>query len=98
MDVIRIAAAGDVHATWAVSERITRAFASLDDVDLVLLAGDLTATGDPDEASVLAEACRGLDVPVFAVLGNHDWHADRTHELVAVLTDAGVRVLERSAV
>jgi Icc-related predicted phosphoesterase len=98
MDEIRIAAAGDVHATAAGSERITRAFASLDAVDLVLLAGDLTAGGDPEEAAVLADACRGLEIPVFAVLGNHDWHADRTHELVAVLTDAGVRVLERSAV
>jgi uncharacterized protein len=97
MDAIRIAAAGDVHATAAASERITRAFASLDGVDLVLLAGDLTAGGDPNEAAVLADACRGLEVPVFAVLGNHDWHADRTHELVSVLTDAGVRVLERSA-
>ena len=34
---------------------------------------------------MLADACRDLGVPVFAVLGNHDWHADRTHELVAVL-------------
>jgi Icc-related predicted phosphoesterase len=46
---------------------------------------------------VLAEACRQLDVPVVAVLGNHDWHLNRTHELVAVLTDAGIRVLERSS-
>src|SRR5207248_4614343 len=38
-----------------------------------------------------------VDAPIFAVLGNHDWHADRTHELVAVLTGGGVRVLERSA-
>lgn len=95
---IRIAAAGDVHATASESQRIDAAFAALDDVDLILLAGDLTTCGDPDEARVLADACRTVDVPVFAVLGNHDWHADRTHELVAVLTDAGVRVLERSAV
>jgi Icc-related predicted phosphoesterase len=94
---IRIAAAGDVHACGADAERIRAAFAALDGVDLVLLAGDLTTCGDPEEARVLADACRDLTVPVFAVLGNHDWHADRTHELVAVLTDAGVRVLERSA-
>ena len=96
-ETIRIAAAGDVHASADVSDRVASAFASLDGVDLVLLAGDLTAGGVPEEASVLADACRGLELPVFAVLGNHDWHADRTHELVAVLTDGGVRVLERSA-
>lgn len=93
---IRIAAAGDVHAAPDVQDRVASAFAALDDVDLVLLAGDLTTCGNPEEAQVLADACRGLAAPVYAVLGNHDWHGDRTHELVAVLTDAGVRVLERS--
>jgi Icc-related predicted phosphoesterase len=95
---IRIAAAGDVHAEEAVRERLAAAFAEVGrSVDLVLLAGDLTTCGDPDEAAVLADACRDLHVPVCAVLGNHDWHLNRTHELVAVLTDAGVRVLERSS-
>jgi Icc-related predicted phosphoesterase len=95
---VRIAAAGDVHASEAVRERLTAAFAEVEPtVDLVLLAGDLTTCGDPDEAAVLADACRELATPVCAVLGNHDWHLNRTHELVAVLTDAGVRVLERSS-
>jgi Icc-related predicted phosphoesterase len=29
------------------------------------------------------------------VLGNHDWHANRCDELVAVLREAGIRVLDR---
>ena len=96
---IRIAAAGDLHASEAARERLLSAFAALDrTVDLVLLAGDLTTCGDPDEAAVLADACHEHTAPVCAVLGNHDWHLNRTHELVAVLTDAGVRVLERSSV
>jgi Icc-related predicted phosphoesterase len=95
---IRIAAAGDIHASEAARGQVTRAFEALAGaVDLVLLAGDLTTCGDPEEASVLADACRGSEVPVCAVLGNHDWHLNRTHEVVAVLTDAGVRVLERSS-
>jgi Icc-related predicted phosphoesterase len=95
---IRVAAAGDVHASEATRARVAAAFADLPDgVDLVLLAGDLTTYGDPEEASVLADACRGLEIPVCAVLGNHDWHLNRTHEVVAVLTDAGIRVLERSS-
>jgi Icc-related predicted phosphoesterase len=96
--VIRIAAAGDVHAGEEVRERIETAFAALEgDADLVLLAGDLTLTGEPDQAAVLADACRDLPMPVFAVLGNHDWHANRTHEVVALLSDASVRMLERSS-
>ena len=95
---IRIAAAGDIHASEAMRERVASAVAALGrTVDLVLLAGDLTTCGDPDEAAVLADACRGSEIPVCAVLGNHDWHLNRTHEVVAVLSDAGVRVLERSS-
>ena len=45
--------------------------------------------------AVIASACRGLDVPIFAVFGNHDHHAQRTAELAEVLGDAGVRVLDR---
>ena len=95
---IRIAAAGDIHASAATRTQVSAAFAGLDrSVDLILLAGDLTTCGDPSEAAVLADACRGLEIPVCAVLGNHDWHLNRTHEVVAVLTDAGIRVLERSS-
>jgi len=95
---IRIAAAGDVHAGEEVRERIETAFAALaNEADLVLLAGDLTLTGEPEQAVVLADACRDLPMPVFAVLGNHDWHANRTHEVVALLSDARVRMLERSS-
>ena len=63
--------------------------------DLVLLAGDLTTHGEPEQAAVLADACRGLDVPVLAVLGNHDFHANRCDEVCAALADGGVRVLQR---
>jgi len=95
--VIRIAAAGDLHASEATRERVTRAFEHVaEESDVILLAGDLTTTGEPEQARVVADACRDLDVPVFAVLGNHDFHAGRTDELVAVVEDAGVHVLDRS--
>jgi Icc-related predicted phosphoesterase len=94
--MIRIAAAGDIHASEASRERVERAFAELDgEADIVLLAGDLTTSGEPEEAQVLADACRGLDVPIFAVLGNHDCHAQRADELKEVLDRGGVRLLSR---
>src|SRR3954470_9987646 len=93
---IRVAAGGDIHASEVTREQVLEAFATID-ADLILLAGDLTTCGDPAEATVLADACRGLDIPVYAVLGNHDWHLNRTLELTAVLAEAGVRVLERSS-
>jgi Icc-related predicted phosphoesterase len=92
---LRIAAAGDIHCSPQKRLAVERAFAALDDVDLVLLAGDLTAHGEPAEASILGDACRSLDVPVFAVLGNHDWHLNRAAEIVSVLEDAGIEVVDR---
>jgi Icc-related predicted phosphoesterase len=95
---IRVAAAGDIHASSGERDRLVAAFESLErGTDLLLLAGDLTTCGDPDEAVVLADACRGLDVPVVAVLGNHDWHLNRTQEVAAALGRGGIRMLERSS-
>jgi Icc-related predicted phosphoesterase len=93
---IQIAAAGDIHCSDANREEIATAFHAIDGaVDLVLLAGDLTAHGEPDEAEVLAQAYRGMHTPVAAVLGNHDLHAAKAEELVAVLEGAGIQVLDR---
>jgi Icc-related predicted phosphoesterase len=94
--VIRIAAAGDIHASEATRERLETAFKGVEGAgDVVLLAGDLTTTGEPEQAKVLADACRGLAIPVFAVLGNHDLHEGRGDEIRAVLESADVKVLDR---
>ena len=86
-----------MHCSPERREEIEESFARIaEEADLVLLAGDLTTHGEPGEAAVLAGACRDLAVPVVAVLGNHDWHANRCEEIVAVLEDAGVTVLDRA--
>src|SRR5579859_6183972 len=93
---LRIAAAGDLHCSEHRRDEVAASMAALaGTADLVLLAGDLTTTGEPEQAQVLADACGPLPMPVFAVLGNHDCHAGRRDELVMVLQDAGVRVLDR---
>ena len=94
--VVRVAAAGDVHCREERRGEIIDAFGQLRGAaDLVLLAGDLTTHGEPAEAAVLADACRRLGIPVFAVLGNHDWHMNRSREVVEVLRAGGLTVLER---
>lgn len=93
---IRVAAAGDIHASEPLRERMTRAFSAVaEDCDLVLLAGDLTTHGLPEQAAVLADACSALEVPVVAVLGNHDYHSARCDDVEATLVAAGIRVLDR---
>ncbi|MFL5895409.1 MAG: metallophosphoesterase [Thermoleophilaceae bacterium] len=94
---IRVAAAGDVHADESRRADLDNAFRRLDgQADLVLLAGDLTTLGEPEQARVLADAAGRIEAPTFAVLGNHDWHADRAAEIVAVMEEGGVTMLERS--
>jgi Icc-related predicted phosphoesterase len=96
---IRIAAAGDIHygERDGDHERAARTFAALEDrADLVLLAGDLTTHGLPEQAAIVADACRDLGVPVLTVLGNHDWHSNRAAEVIAALEEGGITVLERS--
>jgi Icc-related predicted phosphoesterase len=96
--MVTIAAAGDLHASPATGDRVEEAFEALEErVDVVLLAGDLTTHGDPEQADVVAQACRGLKVPVCAVLGNHDLHLGFGDQIAAVLADAGVRVLDHTA-
>ncbi|HEU0170165.1 MAG TPA: metallophosphoesterase [Acidimicrobiales bacterium] len=94
---VRIAAVGDVHAGAddESAARLRAGFTSLaDHADVLVLAGDLTRCGHPDEAAVVAGAVARAGVPTAAVLGNHDLHADRAPEVVAVLEGAGVRVLD----
>ncbi len=95
---IRIAAAGDVHIRKANRGQVASAFAKLEGAcDAILVAGDLTTHGEPDQARMFAEAIQPLHVPVVVVLGNHDLHADRGDEVRAVLDDAGIHALERQA-
>jgi Icc-related predicted phosphoesterase len=96
MATIRAAAAADVHASEELQERLTRVFAEVaEECQLVLLAGDLTTHGLPEQAAVLANACRGLGLPIVAVLGNHDHHSGEAEAIGDVLSEAGLIVLER---
>jgi Icc-related predicted phosphoesterase len=95
---IRVAAAADVHCSDETRGEIEEAFAKVEaDADLILLAGDLTTYGLPEQAQVLADIARGARVPIVAILGNHDYHSDRESEVTELLTAAGITVLERSA-
>jgi Icc-related predicted phosphoesterase len=93
-DTVRIAAAGDIHCGEENRAQVEAAFQDIrDEADLVLLAGDLTTHGAPEQAAVLAEITRGFELPVYAVLGNHDWHADRSEAVTAALTEGDIVVL-----
>jgi Icc-related predicted phosphoesterase len=92
---LRIAAAGDIHVGEANADSVAAALRDIDGaVDMILLAGDLTTLGEPPQAELLARAASPLETPVFAVLGNHDWHAGCRDQLVRILQEGGIRLLD----
>jgi Icc-related predicted phosphoesterase len=96
--VIRVAATGDLHFGPDLAGTVRPSLEDLAErADVLLIAGDVTRVGDPDEAKVLVEELRGLTVPVLAVLGNHDYHSDRQDEIRKILEGADIRVLEGEA-
>jgi Icc-related predicted phosphoesterase len=96
--MVRVAAVGDIHMGLESQGLLRPAFETLPDcADLLLLAGDLTRHGTPEEARVVARELSGLPVPVVAVLGNHDHHDEQPEKVTALLQEAGVTVLEGEA-
>lgn len=96
---MKIAAIGDLHCRKE-TRRIVREI--LGDVekraDVLAVVGDLTDTGLPEEAEILAPQLAELSIPVVAILGNHDHQSGRPVEVFEILENAGVRMLDRSTV
>jgi Icc-related predicted phosphoesterase len=93
--MIRIAAVGDVHFGDDSAGSLRPHLEHLPErADALLLAGDVTRHGLADEAVVLAEELRDLELPVVAVLGNHDYHQNEEKPIRDVLEGAGIQVLE----
>jgi Icc-related predicted phosphoesterase len=93
---VRVAAVGDLHCTRASQGAFQPLFAAASgNADVLLLCGDLTDYGLPDEARVLArELGVALRIPAVGVLGNHDYEAGQHGEVVGILQDAGLVILD----
>jgi Icc-related predicted phosphoesterase len=90
--VVRVAAVGDLHVGLDLADQ--RTLVTSEDADLLLLAGDLTRHGTRDEVDYLVAVLSLVEVPIIAVLGNHDHHAGRPDEVRGQLESSGVTVLE----
>jgi Icc-related predicted phosphoesterase len=97
--VIRIAAVGDVHFAEDSVGRLAPYWSRLaQHADVFLLVGDLTNTGSRAQALALADELDVVDIPMVAVLGNHDFHGDEPDAVRAALESVGVIVLEGAGV
>jgi Icc-related predicted phosphoesterase len=96
---LRIAAVGDIHVSKTSQGVFHPLFAQISgSADVLLLCGDFTDYGLPEEARILArELTTSVNIPVIAVLGNHDYESGHQDEIRQILSDAGVAVLDGEA-
>jgi Icc-related predicted phosphoesterase len=97
---LRIAATADLHYGKHSRGIMHEAFVELSSIaDILLLCGDLTDYGLPDEAEALVSDIRAaVRIPTVAVLGNHDFESGQAEAVCKVLDDAGVNVLDGEAI
>ena len=97
--MIHVAAAGDIHFGPDAAGTLRPHLEHLGErADLLLLAGDLTRVGTAEEAKALAGELADIDIPMVAVLGNHDYQCDQADDVTAILEGIGVHVLEGTSV
>jgi Icc-related predicted phosphoesterase len=94
---IRLAAIADLHCPRTPPDLWQSVFARVtQEADVLLLGGDLTDHGRPEEAHLLAQALTnaGVTIPVIAVLGNHDYEAGQPEAVMQILSAAGMHMLD----
>ncbi|MEO7096060.1 MAG: metallophosphoesterase [Polyangiales bacterium] len=95
---VRIAAVGDIHCSKESGGKLGDLFASVHEVaDVLLLCGDLTDYGTPEEAHLLVKELASVRVPMVAVLGNHDHETQQPEKVAEILRAAGIHVLDGDA-
>jgi Icc-related predicted phosphoesterase len=98
--IVRVAAVGDIHCGKSSRGLIRPLFENVSEfADVLVLCGDLTDYGLPEEADLLVEELSvALKLPIVAVLGNHDFESGREIEVRRILLDAGIILLDGDAV
>ena len=94
---MRVAASADLHFTPQSYTKLQDQFERVrDEADVLVLAGDLTNYGQPEEMEPLLNVLVRLRLPTVVVLGNHDYESGKEEELRRMLTGGGMKVLDGS--
>jgi Icc-related predicted phosphoesterase len=98
--MLRVAATADLHYAKHSRGKMHDAFAEVSQsADVLLLCGDLTEYGLPEEAEELAADIRtAVKIPCVAVIGNHDYESGHPEAVAKILDDTGVTMLNGEAV
>ncbi len=99
--IVRGAAVGDLHCGKNSRGMIRPLFEEAGRfADVIVLCGDLTDYGLPEEAHLLVDKLSAITkaLPIVAVLGNHDYEWGREEEVRQILVGAGIILLDGDAV
>ncbi len=92
---MRLAAVADVHFKAEEQEENIRQFLAVNDcADVLVLAGDLTNHGLPEEMKTCLAVLERVRIPIVAVLGNHDHESGHQDELAGMARVAGIHLLD----
>jgi len=92
---MRLAAVADIHLTADNHERDVHRFSPVNDLaDALVIAGDFTNHGMPEEMRGVLAVLQCIRVPIIAVLGNHDHESGHQDELAGMLRLAAVHLLD----
>ncbi len=92
---MRLAAVADIHLKEEDHEKNVRGFSVVNDLaDALVIAGDFTNHGTPDEMRACLSVLEHVRIPIVAVLGNHDHESGHQDELAGMLRLAGVHLLD----
>ena len=96
---VRIAAVADLHFGRNSAGAFQKLFMEIAAAaDVLLVPGDLTDYGLPDEARALTrEMAQAAKIPIVTVLGNHDYESGHAADVTEILREGGIIVLDGDA-
>ncbi|HEY2252029.1 MAG TPA: metallophosphoesterase [Planctomycetaceae bacterium] len=96
---VRIAAMADPHYGKTATESLRSVFREISEAaDVLVLCGDLTDYGLPEEAETALAELRVASIPIIGVLGNHDYQSGREKEVRDIFERGGVKILDGDSI
>lgn len=92
---MKIAATADLHIRKTDEAAVKKMIKDIPkEADVLIVAGDLTDNGLVEEAELAAKMLKSLNMPVIAVLGNHDHENGKAQEIAELLHSEDVYLLD----
>src|SRR3954470_20014948 len=92
---MKVAAVADIHLKAEDHARNVSQFSKANELaDVLVIAGDFTNHGLPDEMRTCLSVLEHVHIPSVAVMGNHDHERGNQDELAGMLRLAGVHLLD----